>query len=219
MLPVAVLLLLLGAYLGLSSVQSFVDGAYAALVSGRPARVEAWVHRWGAWGAAALLALMLLQSVVAVLPSILPLIAAVLLYGPWWGGLLAWMGMLLAAALAYTLGALLQPVTVDALVGAAARERMEGLVRRYGVWAIVTARVAPALSTDAVSYGAGLLGMSFPRFLAATGGGTLPLVVLVAYLGASAERLVNGLVWVSVGSIAAFGLYVAYDQWATGDAA
>ena len=35
--------------------------------------------------------------------------------------------------------------------------------------------VSPVLSTDVVSFGAGLVGMDFPRFVLATALGTLPL--------------------------------------------
>ena len=86
-------------------------------------------------------------------------------------------------------------------------------LERYGVWGVVAARLSPVLSTDAVSIVAGLVGMRFWRFVLATAAGTLPLTVLVAWLGADIDRLKTGLIWVSVVSLATFVGYVAYDRW------
>ena len=62
---------------------------------------------------------------------------------------------------------------------------------------------------------AGLVGMRFWRFVLATAAGTLPLTVLVAWLGADIDRLKTGLIWVSVASLAIFIAYVIYDRQAS----
>ena len=186
--------------------------AYAALTSGEQARVEAWVAQFGAWGFVAILALMLMQSLLAFIPSVLIMVVTVLAYGPWVGGLLAWGGLLLAASMAYVIGRLLGPVTVERLIGSKTEKKIDRFLKRYGVWAIIAARISPALSTDAVSYAAGLAGMEYVRFVTATALGTVPLTVLVAYLGADVQRLKGGLIWVSVISLLLFAGYVVYDQ-------
>lgn len=194
---------------------SSANEAYAALTSGKQERVEAWVAQFGPWGFVALLGLMLMQSLLAFIPSVLIMVVAVLAYGPWVGGLLAWTGLLLAASMAHAIGRFLGPVTVERLIGSETEEKIDRFLERYGVWAIVAARISPALSTDAVSYVAGLVGMGYGRFLAATALGTVPLTVLVGYLGADVQRLEGGLIWVSVASVLLFAGYVVYDWWRT----
>lgn len=167
---------------------------------------------FGAWGPLLILALTVAQALLAFLPSIVIMVVAVLAYGPWWGGLLAWGSLLLAASVTYLVGRALGPVTVDRLIGEATERRVAHYVERYGIWAVVAARVSPALSTDAASYAAGLVGMRYRSFLLATGLGTLPLTVFIAYLGEDVQRLRSGLIWVSVVSVALFLAYVIFDH-------
>lgn len=212
LLPLLVLGGLAVLYAVSSSFQSFVEGAYGALASGERARIERWTQGFGAWGVAAVVALMLFQTLVPFLPSLAPMVVAVLVYGPVQGGLLAWGGMLLAAAFGYGIGRGVGPATVDRLLGSAAERKVTRFVRRYGWWSVIAARISPAFSTDAVSIVAGLARMRFLRFLLATGLGTLPLAILVAWLGADVDRLGTGLIVVSVLSLAALTIWVVYDR-------
>ena len=212
LIPLGILAVLVGLYFVWPGYRDFTDEAYAALSSGSQQEVERWVNGYGPWGFAVILALMFMQTVLAFLPSLLIMVVAVLAYGPMLGGLLAWSGLLLAACLGYGIGRSLGPVTVDRLIGAKAERKMERFVERYGLWGIVAARISPVLSTDAVSIVAGLVGMRFWRFVLATAAGTLPLTVLVAWLGSDIDRLQTGLIWVSVVSLVIFAGYVVYDR-------
>ena len=210
--PLGLAALLAGLYFVWPGYQSFVDEAYRVLGSGDRARVEEWVKGFGAWGFAVILALMFMQTVLAFLPSLVTMVVAVLAYGPVAGGALAWGGMLLTACFGYGIGRSLGPVTVDRLLGTKTERKMARFVDRYGVWAVIAARISPVFSTDAVSFAAGMAKMRFASFVLATAVGTLPLAGLVAYLGADIDRLKTGLIWVSVASLAVFVAYVAYDR-------
>jgi uncharacterized membrane protein YdjX (TVP38/TMEM64 family) len=118
----------------------------------------------------------------------------------------------IAAIVAYGIGHALGPVTIYKLIGQKTEQTVESLVKRYGFWGIIAARVSPALSTDAASYAAGLLKMSFWRFLLATAIGIFPLIALISFLGTDIERLGTTLIWVSIISIVIFISYVVYDQ-------
>lgn len=213
LVPLSLLAALVGLYFVWPGFQQFVDDAYRVLASGEQQQVEQWVRGFGAWSFAVILALMLMQTLVAVLPSVLLMVVAVLAYGPVLGGLLAWGGLLLAAGLGYGIGRGLGSLTVDRLIGAKAKHKVEHVVDRYGVWAIIAARISPVLSTDAVSIVAGLVKMRVLPFLAASAAGTLPLTVLIAYLGADIRRLTTGLTIISIASLAIFVGYVLYDQY------
>jgi len=209
---VALLALLTGLYFVWPGFQRFIDDAYRVLSSGEQAQVEQWVSGFGGWGFAVIIALVLFQTIVAFLPSLVTMVVAVLAYGPVLGGLLAWGGLLLAASFGYGIGRALGPVTVDRLIGTKAEQKVEDFVEQYGIWAIIAARISPVLSTDAISIVAGLADMAFWRFLLATAIGTLPLTVLVAWLGSDIDRLQTGLIWISVISLAIFIGYVVYDR-------
>lgn len=212
LIPLGLLALIGALYAFWPAFQSFADEAYRVAASGDQARLQTWVQGFGPWGFVVILALMLAQTVLAVIPSILMMVVAVLAYGPWVGGLLAWGGLLFAASFAYGIGRSLGPVTVDRVVGAKTERKVTRFVERYGVWGIIAARVAPAISTDAVSFVAGLVRMGYVRFIAATAAGTLPLTVLIAWLGEEYTRLKTGLIWVSVVSLVLFVGYVLYDR-------
>lgn len=181
-----------------------VSDGYEVVASGDQQRVQAWVKSFGPWGIVVLLGLMLMQSIVAVLPSIVTIVASVIAYGPVWGALLAAAGMLMTATFMYTVGRCLGPVTMERFVGAKTQRRVAAAEERYGSWAVVAARLTPILSTDAVSFVAGAIGMKYRKFIAATALGTGPLIGLIGWLGRDMGRLKTGLIIVSVASAAFF---------------
>lgn len=199
-------------YFVVPSFQGFVDEAYAVLSSGDQDEVQQWVARFEPWGFVAIIGLMLFQTIVAFLPSLVTMVVSVLAYGPMAGGLLAWGGMLLAATLGYGIGRGFGPAIVGRLVSDSNQRKLERFVDRYGSAGIIAARITPVLSTDAVSIVAGLVQMNYLKFIASTAIGTLPLAVLVAWLGADVERLWPGLIAISVVSMLAFVAYVVWDR-------
>lgn len=212
MVPVGLLVALVLAYFVWPAYQDFAQQAYDVFSSGDRTRIEEWVRGFGAWGFAVLMGLMLLQTILAFLPSLLLMVVAVLSYGPLLGGALAWGGMLLAATLGYVIGRALGVAAVDRLIGPSTEKKMARFVDRYGIWGVIAGRISPALSTDAVSIVAGMARMSYLPFLLATGAGTLPLTILVAWLGRDVERMQTGLIWVSIVSLVVFVAYVVYDR-------
>lgn len=210
--PLALLGTLIAAWFLWPAFQEFLREGYQVLASGEEDRIRSWVAGYGAWGFVVIYALMLMQTLIPVLPSVVAMVAAVLAWGPLKGGIVAWTGMLIAAALGYGIGRLFGPLTVDRLLGSEARHKVERQVDRYGLWAIIVARISPVLSTDAVSIVAGLVKMRFWRFMLATAAGTLPLTVLIAVLGRDIDHMKTGLIWVSVISIVAFIAWVIYDR-------
>lgn len=192
--------------------RNFISEAYGVITSGDRGELERWVSGFGAWGPLLIYALMIAQTLLAFIPSLVVTVVPVLAYGPLWGGLLAWSGLLLAACAAYGIGRALGPVTVERFIGQKTERKVESFVKQYGIWGVIAARVSPALSTDAVSFVAGLVRMGFWRFLTATAAGTLPLVALIAFLGRDFDNLRGGLIWVSLISLATFALFVVWDR-------
>lgn len=213
MLPLVLLAALAGSYFAWPAFREFVQEAYGVVASGDEERIQSWVRGYGSWGVVVLLGLMFLQAIVAVLPSIATMVASVLAYGPLWGGALAWGGMMLTGSFMYGVGHTLGRTAVERYLGEKSSRRVEGIVERYGSWAVVIARLTPFSSSDAVSFIAGALRMGYFRFLFAMGIGTLPLTVLIAWLGQDTGRLKLGLGVASVVAIVVFLGHLAWRRW------
>lgn len=200
------------AYALAPSFRAFVHEAARVLASGELERVRAWLQGFGAWSLVVIVAILTIQPLLVVVPSVLMMIVAVVAYGPVWGGLLAWGGSILAAMVGYGLGWSLHPVTVSRMIGPEAERRIESAVERYGFWSVFLFRVSPILSTDAISIVAGLLEMRLDRYLLATALGFLPLAGAIALLGRDLQQLETFLLWGTIASVAALALYVGIDR-------
>lgn len=212
-MPLALLLGLGVAWFASSGFQEFVKEAYEVVASGDEDRIRSWVRGYGSWGVVVLLGLMFLQSIVAILPSIATMVASVLAYGPLWGGALAWGGMMLTGSFMYGVGHALGRLAVERFLGEKSSRRVEAIVERHGSWAVVIARLTPFSSSDAISFIAGALSMGYFRFLLAMAAGTLPLTVLIAWLGQDTGRLKLGLGIVSAIAVVGFLAHLAWQRW------
>lgn len=212
LIPVTTLLLLIGLYFVSDSYRNFMTDAYRKLSGGNPEEIQSWVSEFGAWGFAVIAFLMVLQTLIPFLPSLVIMVVSVLGYGPIWGSALAWGGLLLAGSIAYTIGNLLGPSGTVKMIGKNTENKMEDLVDRYGFWGVIAARISPVISTDAVSLVAGIVKMNYFRFITATAIGTLPLIIAIAWLGQDLNRMKPGLIAISVVSLAVFAIYVWIDR-------
>ncbi|WP_052326715.1 TVP38/TMEM64 family protein [Deinococcus peraridilitoris] len=203
---------IMGAYFFVPAVQQSAQEAFAAVASGEDAQIRAWADSLGVWGPLTILALQLLQVVLAVIPALPLMILSVLGYGPLWGGLLAWGGLLLACAFGYWIGRTFGQVAVDRFVKPRTARSVQDFVERYGAWAIVAARFSPLFPADAVSFVAGLSRLGFRRYLLASAVGTLPVTLLLIFLGSDVKRLLGGLVVASLLVLVLFSVYVVRDR-------
>lgn len=193
-------------------VQIISKEAWNVLRSGNREQLRDWVSQFGAAGIIFLLFFFLVQMFAFVIPSWALVVVSVLAYGPVIGGIVALAGSVLTASVAYWIGRLFSEFTIKKIIGQKTGKKMRVYLERYGFWVIAIFKVAPFLSDDIISYTAGLVSMSFPRFFLASVVGTTPLVVLIAFLGETNERLWNGLIVISVLSIIGFIIYVWWDQ-------
>jgi uncharacterized membrane protein YdjX (TVP38/TMEM64 family) len=145
---------------------------------------------------------MVLQAIVAFVPSFLLCFANGLAFGPVWGGLLSIASAALATAVSFGIARAVSRVPVETLIGKRSLGAADRWFARYGAYAVLVARLIPVVSFDAVSYAAGLTRMKFWRFLLATILGMTPASFVYAYLGDRAPGNINLL-------LAAFGVFVA----------
>lgn len=190
-------------------------GAVTLLASGDVGAIRAWVLGFGVWAPIASVALMLLQTVVAPLPSSPITFANGLVFGVWWGALLSWSSALGSAAVAFGLSRAFGRPVAERLATRAAVAWSDAFFARWGLWAMLVGRMLPVVSFDVISYAAGLTPMRFGAFLLATAIGMIPGTLLYAWLGHLGGRSAAALLWTLAALTALGALAVAFSPAAT----
>ncbi len=200
------------AYFTIPGVHDFFKEAYHVLTSQNEERISAWVGKMGFWGPLFIIFTMILQMFLIVIPSPLLMLVSILAYGPFWGSLIAIAAIFTASTVGFFVGKFLSHLTVEKIIGKKKEKKLEYYVNRYGFWAVVITRLTPFLSNDAISFVAGIVKMTYWKFIGATLTGIVPLTILFAWFGENNERLKTGLIWTVVVSAVVFAGYVVYDR-------
>lgn len=150
------------------------------------------VRALGPIGPLATVALLVLQCVVAPIPSEPIMMSAGFVYGARTAFVLAWLGVVLGAAGCYLLARAFGRPLTERFV---ARDRLaaieQGLVSRGAVAtfsALLAIRMVAFSSFDVLSYACGLVRIPLGWFLLATVVGAVPKVLAFTYVGAAADR-------------------------------
>ena len=151
--------------------------------------VAARIRAAGLVGHVGLFLLLVLQCVIAPLPSEPLMMAAGYLYGPRGGFLLAWLGVTSGALACFVLAQTVGTPLVHRFVSPKRVATLESYFANRSVWAAVGLllflRMFAFSSFDIVSYGCGLLRFPLPWFFVVTVLGVTPKVFAFTYLGAS----------------------------------
>jgi len=185
-------------YLLSDGFRSETNRAISILGRGDIAGLRDYILSFGLWAPVASCFLMVLQALVAPVPSFLITFANGLAFGVFWGWMLSVFGHVLAASVCFGISRALGRVPVEVLVGKAGLESADRWFARWGVYAVFAGRLLPGVAFDAISYAAGLTNMRFRNFLAATILGIVPQTFLYSYLGRQAPEYV-GLFLVTTG--------------------
>ena len=180
--------------LALPEVRGFLADAWHALSNDDPKVRRAWVDRFGVWGPLALIAGMLAQAALPLLPAAADVLIASLAYGPYLGFAIVYVGTLLGAVLGYALGRAAGGRLIRRLAGEKLAARTEAFALKRGWQAVLLIRLMPALKAEVMNLVAGAVGIPFGPFLLASALGAIPATALVVWLAASPARLVWGVV-------------------------
>jgi uncharacterized membrane protein YdjX (TVP38/TMEM64 family) len=145
---------------------------------------------YGAWSVAISAGLTVSQAILAPLPGNVITITNGLVFGPVWGGILSWASTLLGASICFFLSKALGKPFALKIVGSSL-EKAEGFFKTYGLQAVFIVRILPFVPFDAISYGAGMVGVPFSRFILATGVGIIPSIIVYSYIG----TVIAGIYW------------------------
>lgn len=168
-----------------------VNHAVGLMADSDLAALRAYLLGFGFWAPLVSAGLMVLQAIVAPIPGFMLGVVNGLLFGVVWGTLLTWGSALLAASVCYMLTSICRHTLFERFVSRNAFAAGHRLFDRYGIYAIIVARLIPVVSFDAISYGAGLIGVRFGTFLAATAIGSLPGIVFFVLIGDYAPQLIH----------------------------
>ncbi len=174
------------------------------------AGVRAAVETAGPWAAVAFVAGYVVATLL-LLPKNVLSAAAGLAFGLVGGVVLVWTGAVAGAAVAFWVGRALGRDGVRRLAGDRL-DRLDDLVTRHGVLAVLVARLVPVVPFTAVNYGSGLTAVGFGPYLLATAVGILPGTVAYTALGAFGTEPGSWPFLVAVGALVvltAGGLLVA----------
>ena len=177
-------------YLLSSGFRSEINQALGLLGRGDIGGLRDYILSYGLWAPVASLFLMVLQALVAPVPSFLITFANGLAFGVFWGWVLSLFGHVLAAAVCFWISRALGRVPVEVLVGRTGLQSADRWFARWGMYAVFVGRLVPGVAFDVISYAAGLTRMRFRNFLIATALGIFPQTFLYSYLGRQAPEYV-----------------------------
>lgn len=155
------------------------------------------LRRDGIRGALLCIGAQFLQVAVFLIPGEITQVAAGYVFGVWKGFIYTVIGIMLGSAFAYGVGSLVGRPTFEKVFGAEALDKIANAVRSdNGILGVFLLFLAPGAPKDAMSYGAGLTGIGFWRFMFVSGLGRLPALFFSVLFGAQAfERDWSSLAW------------------------
>jgi len=134
------------------------------------------------------LALMVVQSLFAPIPSELILLSGGLIFGLAKGSVIGLAGSMLSATVTFYLSKRGGRAIIDASgekVGIIKRTIyiFDGWIEKWGLWAIIVGRAVPVIMFDPISYAAGLAKVKDWQYFLATFIGSIPRSIFYAWLG------------------------------------
>lgn len=174
----------------------FEEGGYEAVVEG--------VQSAGLVGVFMLLGLQFLQVVVAVIPGEVVQIAAGMLYGPWLGALIIWVGCIISSAFIFQLVHKLGAPFVQDMVSTKYLDKLREFERsgKLDVTVFVLFLI-PGLPKDVFTYLVPLTSMRMGSFLLLSNIARIPGIVVSTY---AADGLMSGDIVQSVALFAALAV-------------
>lgn len=202
--------LVVACYYLFPSFQNFINEAFDVLTSGNETRISQWVAQFKLAGPLVLVLIMVVQMFLFVVPNVFLMVVAIVSYGPVWGAIISFLGVFASSSLGFLIGRHFGPVVVHRIMSESAQKKTSQIIKDYGVPAIFITRIS-SLSNDSLSMVAGLLKMSYRKYISATMGGITPLIVLLAIYGNNG-KILKALVWIAAVSLILLIIYIIIDK-------
>ena len=169
-------------------------------------RVKEFFESYGHAAPAMYFLLVAIEVVVAPIPGTMLYAPGGVVFGGFWGGLLALAGNVAGAAVACQLVRILGPAVSDRVAQRESITALQERLARHGVLVVFLLRINPLTSSDLVSYAAGLTRMPVWKLCAGTALGMAPLCWAQAYM---ADGLLSAFPSLVYPLVALCGVYAA----------
>ena len=128
---------------------------------------------------------MAIQGLLVPIPSELVLLAAGMIWGIVGGGIMGVIGSMAAALLCYYVSRKGGRPLAEKFVGKSAISMADDFIHKYGMSAIIVARLLPFVAFDPISYIAGIVDLDVKKYAIGTFIGSIPRAFFYSWLGAS----------------------------------
>ncbi len=157
-------------------------------------RVRAWIEGFGVWGPLALIALIIVQTVLSVSPVSLLAVAGAYVFGFWPGVLYAFIGLAIGSALCMILGRRFGRPLVDHLIDPKSVAIFDRFTEKRGPIFFFIIFVMPWVPDDLACYAIGLSRLSLKLMIILAAFGRMPSVIVQCWLAAYATELPPGVI-------------------------
>lgn len=146
--------------------------------------VVAQIRAWGPWAALGSIVLMVVHSFLPF-PSEIITLANGMVFGPFWGSVITWVGAMFGAISTFGLVRLLGRPFVYRMLSESQLHRLSDWSSRQGGIALLLGRLIPVVAFNVLNYAAAMTHISWWTYIWATGLGILPMTILLNVFGAS----------------------------------
>lgn len=178
------------------------QGLANALIKGNIDSIVEDIRSYGHLAAIAIFLLVIVEVVAAPVPPLILYVAAGIIFGGFFGGLIVLAGNIVGAVIAFLFARKVGREYINEKIGKETSQKFGRITEKHGPFIIFLLRINPLTTSDLVSYFAGLNKMRLSHFIIATTLGLLPLIFSQTYLGSDIIKqspfLLTLLVWVSI---------------------
>ncbi len=179
----------------------------------------AQIRSWGPWAVLGSITLMVVHSFLPF-PSEIITLANGMVFGPYWGSVITWVGAMLGAISTFGLVRLLGRPFVYRMLSESQLRRLSEWSSTRGGMALLIGRLIPVIAFNLLNYSAALTDISWWTFIWATGLGILPLTILLNVFGDSMLTLTAwNWLWLLLGATAVFAWALARRRSSAGGGA
>src|SRR5512139_4347522 len=157
-------------------------------------RVRAWIEGFGVWGPLALIAMIIVQTVLSVSPVSLLAVVGAYVFGFWQGVWYAFIGLTIGSALCMVVGRRFGRPLVDRLIDPRSMATFDRFTEKRGPIFFLIIFVMPWVPDDLACYAIGLSRLSLKLMIVLAAFGRMPSVIVQCWLAAYARELPAGVI-------------------------
>ncbi len=152
-------------------------------------RVRAWIEGFGVWGPLALIAMIIVQTVLSISPISLLAVVGAYVFGFWQGVLYAFIGLAIGSSLCMILGRRFGRPLVDRLIDPKSIAIFDRFTEKRGPIFFFIIFVMPWVPDDLACYAIGLSHLPLRLMIPLAAIGRMPSVIVQCWLAAYATEL------------------------------